>query len=67
MSLILSLTIASALGTLLGNMGLFWILGTMVKHQEQKQKEELAKLQSAFLEARQKEVERMQRYAKMEG
>lgn len=67
MSLILSLTVASAVGTLLGNMGLFWVIGTMAKRQEKKQLEELQKLQQGYLEMAQRERTRMENYAKMEG
>jgi hypothetical protein len=58
---------ASALGTFLGNLGLFWVIGRMAQRQEKKQREELQKLQNEFLEMRQKEAERMKRYASMEG
>jgi membrane protein YqaA with SNARE-associated domain len=58
---------ASALGTFLGNLGVFWMIGRMAQRQERKQREELQKLQNEFLEMRQKEVERMKRYASMEG
>ena len=67
MALILSLTVASALGTLIGNMILFWIIGVMAQRQQKRQEAELARLQSEFLEMRQREVERMEKYAKMEG
>jgi hypothetical protein len=67
MSLILSLTVASALGTLLGNLTLFWAIGAMAQRQEKKRLEEVEKLQRGYLEMRQREVERMQRYAKLEG
>lgn len=67
MSLILSLTIASAVGTLLGNMGLFWVIGAMAKRQQAAQEKELSRLQAEFLEMRQKEAERMRNYAKMES
>lgn len=67
MSLILSLTVASAVGTLLGNMGLFWVIGTMAKRQEKKQLEELQKLQQGYLEMVQREKKRMEAYAQMEG
>ena len=67
MSLILSLTIASAVGTLLGNIGLFWIIGSMAKRQEKKQLEELQKLQQGYLEMAQRERTRMENYARMEG
>lgn len=67
MSLILSLAIASAVGTLLGNIGLFWIIGSMVKRQEKKQLEELQRLQQGYLEMAQRERTRMENYARMEG
>lgn len=67
MPLILSLTVATTLGTLLGNLILLLIIGTQAKRQQQKQLEEVQRLQSEFLEMRQKEIERMQRYATMEG
>ena len=67
MALILSLTVASALGTLIGNMILFWIIGVMAQRQQKRQEAELARLQSEFLEMRQREAERMEKYARMEG
>jgi flagellar motor component MotA len=67
MGLILGIGIASAIGTLLGNLGVFWFIGTMAQRQEKKQEEELLKLQNDFIEMRQKEMERMQKYAQMEG
>jgi uncharacterized membrane-anchored protein YhcB (DUF1043 family) len=67
MGLILGIGIASAVGTLLGNLILFLIIGVMAQRQQKKQEKELLKLQSEFLEMRRKENERMQRYAKMEG
>ena len=67
MTLFFTVLGAVALGTFSANTLLFWVLGNLAKKQEEKQKEELAKLQQDFLEMRQKEVERMQRYAKMEG
>jgi cytidylate kinase len=67
MVLALSIGIATAVGTLLGNLGVFWVIGQMARRQEKKQREELQRLQSEFLEMRQRETERMQRYAKMES
>ena len=67
MFLILSIILGSALGTFLGNLGLLLIVGALAQRQEKKQKEELLKLQNQFLEMRQKEVERMERYARMES
>lgn len=57
----------SFLGTLLGNLGLFWIIGTMAKRQEKKQLEELQKLQQGYLDMVEREKRRMENYAKMEG
>jgi hypothetical protein len=67
MSLILSLTVASALGTLAGNLGLFWVIGKMAQRQEKKQLEEIQKLQQGYLEMVQRESARMKKYAEMEG
>jgi hypothetical protein len=67
MGLILGIGIASAIGTLLGNLGVFWFIGVRAQRQQKKQEKELLKLQSEFLEMRRKENERMQRYAKMES
>jgi uncharacterized membrane-anchored protein YhcB (DUF1043 family) len=67
MVLALSIGIATAVGTFLGNLGVFWMIGKMAQRQEKKQREELQKLQNEFLEMRQKEAERMKRYASMEG
>lgn len=67
MTLFFTILGASVLGTFLGNTAVFWLIGLMAQRQQEKQKEELARLQSQFLEMRQKEVERMERYAKMEG
>ena len=67
MVLVLGIGIATAVGTLLGNLGVFWVIGRMAQRQEKKQREELQKLQSEFLEMRQKEIERMEKYARMEG
>jgi len=67
MSLILSLTVASALGTLMGNLGLFWVIGKMAQRQEKKQLEELQKLQQGYLDMVQRENARMKKYAEMEG
>ena len=65
--MILAVAVGSFIGTLAGNLGVFWLIGQAAKKQEKKQREELQKLQSEFLEMRKKEAERMQRYAKMEG
>jgi uncharacterized protein YhhL (DUF1145 family) len=67
MSLTLAILAASALGTFLGNLGLLFLVGTMAKRQEKKQKEELEKLQQGYLEMVSREKKRMENYARMEG
>ena len=67
MTLFLTILGASALGTFFANLGLFWIVGAMAQRQQKKQEAELSRLRSEFLEMRQKELERMQKYARMEG
>lgn len=63
----LVIALSSLLGSIVGNLTVFWILGLLAQRQQEKQKEELERLQNQFLEMRQKEIERMQRYVKMEG
>ena len=57
----------SFLGTLLGNLSLFYIIGLVAQRKEKKQIEELQKMQQGYLEMAQREQERLQRYAAMEG
>jgi hypothetical protein len=63
----LAVAAGSLIGSFLGNVSVFWVIGLMAKKTEEKQREELLNLQNQFLEMRQKEAERMERYAKMEG
>lgn len=67
MTLFFTILGASALGTFCGNIGLFWVIGTMAKRQEKAQREELEKLQQGYLEMVQREKKRMENYARMEG
>jgi hypothetical protein len=67
MVLALSIGVASAVGTLLGNLGVFWIIGTMAQRQERKKIEQFQQMQKQMIEAVEKENERMRNYAKMEG
>lgn len=67
MSLILSLTLASVLGTFLGNLALFFLIGKLAQRQERKRLEEVHKLQASFIEKVNREQERMKKYAQMEG
>lgn len=57
----------SFLGTLLGNLALFYIIGLVAQRKEKKQLEELQKMQQGYLEMVQRERERLEKYAAMEG
>ena len=57
----------SFLGTLLGNLALFYIIGRVAQHKEKKQLEELQKMQQGYLEMVQRERDRLEKYAAMEG
>jgi hypothetical protein len=57
----------SFLGTLLGNLSLFYIIGLVAQRKEKKQLEELQKMQQGYLEMVQRENTRMKKYAEMEG
>ena len=63
----LTVAAASLLGAFLGNLSVFWILGTMAKKVEQQQQAKLEELHKSYVDMVQKENERMRNYAKMEG
>jgi membrane protein YqaA with SNARE-associated domain len=63
----LAVAAGSLVGSFLGNMFVFWIIGVMVKRAEKKQLEELQKLQQSYLDMVEREKKRMANYAKMEG
>jgi hypothetical protein len=63
----LAVAAGSFLGSLLGNMGVFFIIGLMAKRQEKKQLEELQKLQQGYLDMVEREKKRMENYAKLES
>jgi membrane protein DedA with SNARE-associated domain len=63
----LLIAIGSFLGTLLGNLGLFYIIGMVAQRKEKKQLEELQKMQQGYLEMVQRERARLEKYAQMEG
>jgi membrane protein YqaA with SNARE-associated domain len=62
-----AVALGCVVGSFIGNVSVFWVIGLMAQRAEKKQEEQLRKLQEQFLEVRQKEAERMERYAKMEG
>lgn len=57
----------SFLGTLFGNLGLFFLIGAIAQRKEKKQLEELQKMQQGYLEMVQRERDRLEKYAQMEG
>jgi len=63
----LAVALGSLVGSFLGNIGVFWVLGTMAQRAEKKQLAELQKLQQGYLDMVEREKKRMENYAKMEG
>jgi hypothetical protein len=58
---------ATVLGSVVGNLVVFYFLGVMAKRIERQQKRELERLQQGYLEMVEKEKKRMENYARMEG
>ena len=63
----LAIAVGATIGTFLGNSLLFFAIGQQAKKVEKQQKEELEKLQNDFLAMHDRERERMEAYAKLEG
>ena len=63
----IAVALGCLIGSFLGNVSVFWVIGLMAKRNEKKQLEELQKLQQGYLEMAQRERTRMENYAKMEG
>jgi uncharacterized membrane-anchored protein YhcB (DUF1043 family) len=63
----LAVLVASVVGSTIGNLIVFSILGVMAKRLENQQKAQLEELHKTYLESVQREQERMKRYAKLEG
>jgi uncharacterized membrane-anchored protein YhcB (DUF1043 family) len=63
----LAVLVASVVGSTIGNLIVFSILGVMAKRVENQQKAQLEELHKTYLESVQREQERMKRYAKLEG
>jgi hypothetical protein len=62
-----AITIGSLVGTLLGNLTLFWIIGKIAQNQEKEKLREIQRLQQGYLDMVQRESARMKKYAEMEG
>jgi membrane protein YqaA with SNARE-associated domain len=63
----LAVALGSLLGSFLGNVGVFWVIGLMAQRAEKKQLEELQKLQQGYLDMVEREKKRMENYAKLES
>jgi hypothetical protein len=63
----LAVALGSLIGSFLGNVGVFWVIGLMAQKAEKKQLAELQKLQQGYLDMVDREKKRMENYAKMEG
>jgi membrane protein DedA with SNARE-associated domain len=66
MTLVLTFA-ATVLGSVVGNLVVFYVLGAMAKKVEQQQREELERLQQGYLEMAERERQRLENYARMEG
>ena len=63
----LAVALGSLLGSFLGNVSVFWVIGLMAQKAEKKQLEELQKLQQGYLDMVDREKKRMENYAKLES
>jgi flagellar motor component MotA len=63
----LAVALGSLIGSFLGNVTVFMVIGAMAKKVEKKQLEELQKMQQGYLDMVQREKTRMENYARMEG
>jgi hypothetical protein len=63
----LAVALGALIGSFLGNVSVFFVIGTMAKQAERKQLQELQKMQQGYLDMVQREKARMENYAKMEG
>jgi hypothetical protein len=64
---LLAITVGSLVGTLLGNLSLFWIIGRIAQNHEREKLREVQRLQQGYLEMVQRERDRLEKYAQMEG
>jgi membrane protein YqaA with SNARE-associated domain len=63
----LAVAIGAAIGSFLGNTAVFWVIGAMAERAQKKQRAELEAMQKNYMEVIQRERNRMENYAKMEG
>ena len=62
-----AVALGALIGSFLGNVSVFWVLGLMAKRAERKQLEQLKKLQDSYLEMAERERRRIENYARMES
>ena len=63
----LAIAAGAALGSFLGNTAVFWVIGAMAERAQKKQRAELEAMEKSYMEVIQRERNRMENYAKMEG
>jgi membrane protein YqaA with SNARE-associated domain len=63
----LAIAAGAALGSFLGNTAVFWVIGAMAERNQKKQLAELKELEKGYMEVIQRERDRMEAYAKLEG
>jgi membrane protein YqaA with SNARE-associated domain len=63
----LAVAAGAALGSFLGNTAVFWVIGAMAERAQKKQRAELEAMEKSYMEVIQRERNRMENYAKMEG
>jgi hypothetical protein len=63
----LAIAAGAAIGSFLGNTAVFWVIGIMAQRNEKKQRAELEAMEKSYMEVIQRERNRMENYAKMEG
>ena len=63
----LAVAAGAAIGSFLGNTAVFWVIGMMAERNQKKQQAELKELEKSYMEVIQRERNRMEAYAKMEG
>ena len=63
----LAIAAGAAIGSFLGNTAVFWVIGMIAERNQKKQQAELKELEKGYLEMVQRERNRMENYAKMEG
>jgi hypothetical protein len=63
----LAVAAGAAIGSFLGNTAVFWVIGAMAERAQKKQRAELEAMEKSYMEVIQRERNRMENYAKMEG